>query len=170
MQYKSLYTPLGTPLLTTFPKLNLGRGGLGRGEREGNEAREWEPTKFGEKLTPVSLSERQKLAVLSDRLILGFISKEDARNKLLNAPLGTFLLRFSETNIVDVGEKDPSFNGYGYLTIAVNEQDPYGQLSCSGANGRVESLGSLITLMVRVLDLRLDGCEFDSRYPQLLLG
>jgi len=61
------------------------------------------------------------------RLIHGFISKEDARCKLQNSPLGTFLLRFSETNIVDVDEKNPSFkfNGYGYLTLAVNEQDPY---------------------------------------------
>jgi len=58
-------------------------------------------------------------------LILGFISKEDARCKLGDAPLGTFLLRFSETNIVDVDDKNSSFNGHGYLTIAVNEQDPY---------------------------------------------
>jgi len=66
---------------------------------------------------------------VSDRLILGFISKEDARNKLLDAPLGTFLLRFSETNIVDIDKVDPSFNGHGYLTIAVNEQDPLGNVS-----------------------------------------
>ena len=59
------------------------------------------------------------------RLIHGFISKEDARSKLQNAPLGTFLLRFSETNIVNVDENDPSLNGHGYLTLAVNELDPY---------------------------------------------
>jgi len=58
------------------------------------------------------------------RLIHGFISKDDARSKLQNAPLGTFLLRFSETNIIDVYVKDPSFNSHGYLTLAVNEQDP----------------------------------------------
>ena len=64
------------------------------------------------------------------RLIHGFISKEDARSKLQNAPLGTFLLRFSETNIVDVDKKDPSISDHGYLTLAVNEQDPHnGQLS-----------------------------------------
>ena len=62
--------------------------------------------------------------VMFARLIHGFISKEDARSKLQNAPLGTFLLRFSETNIVDVDAKDPSINGHGYLTLAVNEQDP----------------------------------------------
>jgi len=65
-----------------------------------------------------------KSPVVSDRLILGFISKEGAGNKLLNAPLGTFLLRFSESNIVDIDKTDPSFNGHGYLTIAVNELDP----------------------------------------------
>ena len=63
--------------------------------------------------------------VVSVSLIHGFISKEDARSKLQSAPLGTFLLRFSETNIVDDEEKDPSINGHGYLTLAVNEQDPY---------------------------------------------
>jgi len=62
---------------------------------------------------------------VTDRLIHGFISKEDARSKLQNAPLGTFLLRFSETNIVDIDENDPSINGHGYLTLAVNEWDPY---------------------------------------------
>jgi len=75
----------------------------------------------------VSLTTETEFTFVSDRLILGFISKEDARNKLLDHPLGTFLLRFSETNIVNVNMTDPlsSFNGYGYLTIAVNEQDPY---------------------------------------------
>jgi len=61
-------------------------------------------------------------------LIHGFISKEDARSKLQSAPLGTFLLRFSETNIVDVDEKDPSINSHGYLTLAVNELDPFNGL------------------------------------------
>ena len=75
--------------------------------------------------------------VVYDRLILGFISKEDARNKLLDAPLGTFLLRFSETNIVDVDDMDPSFNGHGYLTLAVNEQDPYNGQLTSSTNSRV---------------------------------
>jgi len=71
-----------------------------------------------------------RVCFMCGSLIHGFISKEDARNKLQDAPLGTFLLRFSETNIVDVDRKDPSINGHGYLTLAVNEQDPYnGQFS-----------------------------------------
>jgi hypothetical protein len=52
-------------------------------------------------------------------LIYGFISKEDARRKLVDMPRGTFLLRFSETNII-LG--DTSI--HGYLTIAVIELDP----------------------------------------------
>jgi len=52
------------------------------------------------------------------------VSKEDARNKLHSELVGTFLLRFSETNIVDVDASDSSINGHGYLTIAVNGLDP----------------------------------------------
>jgi hypothetical protein len=62
-------------------------------------------------------------------VIYGFISKEDARSKLLDSPRGTFLLRFSESDI-DRGDArsiegscDQKTEIYGHLTIAVTECD-----------------------------------------------
>jgi hypothetical protein len=53
-------------------------------------------------------------------LIYGFISKDDAKRKLQDSPCGTFLLRFSETNIENSQKSDIS----GFLTLAVMEMDP----------------------------------------------
>ena len=55
-----------------------------------------------------------------DRLIYGFISKDEAKRKLCDAPCGTFLLRFSESNIENSQRSDIS----GNLTLAVMELDP----------------------------------------------
>jgi hypothetical protein len=61
-------------------------------------------------------------------LIYGFISKEDARNKLMNCEKGTFLVRFSESDIQQnecSRQNDHSLSGvYGYLTVAVLQADP----------------------------------------------
>jgi SH2 domain len=63
------------------------------------------------------------------RLIYGFISKEDARSKLLDSPRGTFLLRFSESDVdkgdgrLADGSCDQKTEIYGHLTIAVTELD-----------------------------------------------
>ena len=66
------------------------------------------------------------------RLIYGFISKEDARSKLLDSPCGTFLLRFSESEIDSVecrsvdSSSEQRTDVYGHLTIAVTEYDNNG--------------------------------------------
>jgi len=54
------------------------------------------------------------------RLIYGFISKDEAKRKLIDSPCGSFLLRFSESNIEQSQRSDIS----GYLTLAVMELDP----------------------------------------------
>ena len=54
------------------------------------------------------------------RLIYGFISKDEAKQKLCDAPCGSFLLRFSESNIEQSQRSDIS----GFLTLAVMELDP----------------------------------------------
>ena len=54
------------------------------------------------------------------RLIYGFISKDAAKHKLCDSPCGTFLLRFSESNIEQSQRSDIS----GFLTLAVMELDP----------------------------------------------
>jgi len=53
-------------------------------------------------------------------LIYGFISKDEAKRKLRDSPCGTFLLRFSESNIESSQRSDIS----GFLTLAVMELDP----------------------------------------------
>ena len=53
-------------------------------------------------------------------LIYGFISKDEAKRKLYDSPCGTFLLRFSESNIESSQRSDIS----GFLTLAVMELDP----------------------------------------------
>jgi len=53
-------------------------------------------------------------------LIYGFISKDEAKRKLCDSPCGTFLLRFSESNIENSQRSDIS----GFLTLAVVELDP----------------------------------------------
>jgi len=53
-------------------------------------------------------------------LIYGFISKDDAKRKLCDSPCGTFLLRFSESNIEQSQRSDIG----GFLTLAVMELDP----------------------------------------------
>ena len=53
-------------------------------------------------------------------LIYGFISKEEARRKLIGRECGTFLLRFSETNI----EQSQKSDICGCLTLAFVELDP----------------------------------------------
>lgn len=55
-----------------------------------------------------------------DGLIYGFISKDEAKRKLCDSPCGTFLLRFSESNIENSQRSDIS----GFLTLAVVELDP----------------------------------------------
>jgi len=60
------------------------------------------------------------LSMVCCRLIYGFISKDEAKNKLRDAPLGSFLLRFSESNIENSQRSDIS----GVLTLAVMELDP----------------------------------------------
>ena len=57
---------------------------------------------------------------MPSRLIYGFISKDEAKRKLSDSPCGTFLLRFSESNIENSQRSDIS----GYLTLAVMELDP----------------------------------------------
>jgi len=54
------------------------------------------------------------------RLIYGFISKDEAKRKLCDSPCGSFLLRFSESNVENSQRSDIS----GYLTLAVMELDP----------------------------------------------
>jgi len=54
------------------------------------------------------------------RLIHGFVSREDARLKLIDKECGTFLLRFSESSI----EKCQKANIYGFLTLVVVQLDP----------------------------------------------
>lgn len=54
-----------------------------------------------------------------DGSIYGFISKEDVKNKLMDLEPGTFLLRFSETNIEVSQRSDVS----GYLTLSFVERD-----------------------------------------------
>jgi hypothetical protein len=55
-----------------------------------------------------------------DGLIYGFISKDDAQRLMINMPCGTFLLRFSETNIENSQKSDIS----GCLTLAFVEINP----------------------------------------------
>lgn len=55
-----------------------------------------------------------------DGRIYGFISKEDCKRTLKDCPCGTFLLRFSESNIENSQKSDIC----GYLTVAVMEIDP----------------------------------------------
>ena len=50
----------------------------------------------------------------------GFISKQDAKERLQNQPVGSFLIRFSESSIESCQKAD----FYGYLTLAVLEVDP----------------------------------------------
>lgn len=55
-----------------------------------------------------------------DGSIYGFISKDDVKNKLMEMEPGTFLLRFSETNIEVSQRSDVS----GFLTLSFVERDP----------------------------------------------
>ncbi|ELT93908.1 hypothetical protein CAPTEDRAFT_215693 [Capitella teleta] len=55
-----------------------------------------------------------------DGLVCGFISKQDAKERLQNEPVGSFLIRFSESSIESCQKAD----FYGYLTVAVLEVDP----------------------------------------------
>lgn len=60
------------------------------------------------------------------RKIYGFISKEDCKKKLKDCHCGTFLLRFSESNIENSQKSDIC----GYLTVAVMEIDPESGAEC----------------------------------------
>ena len=53
-------------------------------------------------------------------MVWGFISKEDSKEKLINQPIGTFLLRFSESSI----EPSQKADFCGNITVAVVELDP----------------------------------------------
>lgn len=57
--------------------------------------------------------------ICTSRSIYGFISKEDVKSKLMDLEPGTFLLRFSETNIEVSQRSDVS----GYLTLSFVERD-----------------------------------------------
>ena len=68
-----------------------------------------------------------------ERLIYGFIAKDETVRKLQGSPPGTFLLRFSESDIKNSKKADIC----GCLTLAVHEKDP-------------QSPGTLLLLILRL--------------------
>ncbi|ESO13135.1 hypothetical protein HELRODRAFT_159758 [Helobdella robusta] len=99
--------------------------------------------------------------------IYGFISKDDAKRKLENEPPGTFLLRFSETNIEMSQKSDKCGSCNNAIeTLPGDFQLPLNDLSNSGST-LADDLANIVSSFGGLSDIVLDDTSYSG--AQLLL-